>query len=98
MSLSPSSRHSAPGLRSSAANSTENHQPRQEEKPMSVPQTNQKPPFRFRRTSHAVLTSRDLSKSKEFYTEVIGLVASDQDRNTLYLRGLEERGHHSLAI
>lgn len=65
---------------------------------MPVPQTNQNPPFRFRRTSHAVLTSRDLSKSKEFYTEALGLVVSDEDRNTLYLRGLEERGHHSLAI
>ncbi|TCT05458.1 VOC family protein [Aquabacter spiritensis] len=65
---------------------------------MSVPQTNFKSPFRFRRASHAVLTSRDLPKSREFYTEVLGLVVSDEDADTLYLRGLEERAHHSLVI
>src|SRR5258708_18837167 len=65
---------------------------------MNVPQTNFNPPFRFRRASHAVLTSRDLAKSREFYAEVVGLLVSDEDRNTLYLRGLEERSHHSLVI
>ncbi len=45
-----------------------------------------------------VFTSRDLAKSREFYTEVVGLLVSDEDRNTLYLRGLEERAHHSLVI
>jgi len=29
---------------------------------------------------------------------VLGLVVSDEDRDTLYLRGLEERAHHSLTI
>jgi catechol 2,3-dioxygenase len=65
---------------------------------MNVPQTNFNPPFRFRRASHAVFTSRDLAKSREFYTEVVGLLVSDEDRNTLYLRGLEERAHHSSVI
>jgi catechol 2,3-dioxygenase len=65
---------------------------------MSVPQTNTKTPFRFRRVSHAVFTSRDLAKSREFYTEALGLIVSDEDRDTLYLRGLEERQHHSLVI
>ena len=65
---------------------------------MSVPQTNLRPPFRFLRASHASFTSRDLAKSREFYTEVLGLVVSDEDQDTLYLRGLEERAHHSLTI
>src|SRR6266446_7911086 len=65
---------------------------------MNVPQTNFNPPFRFRRASHVVFTSRDLVKSREFYTEVVGLLVSDEDRNTLYLRGLEERAHHSLVV
>lgn len=65
---------------------------------MQVPQTNYKSPFRFSRASHCVLTSRDLKKSEEFYTEVLGLVVSHSDKNTLYLRGLEERSHHSLVI
>ena len=65
---------------------------------MQVPQTNYKSPFRFTRVSHGVLASRDLEKSKEFYTEVLGLAVSDSDKDTLYLRGLEERQHHSLVI
>jgi catechol 2,3-dioxygenase len=65
---------------------------------MSVPETNLHPPVRFLRASHASLTSRDLVKSREFYTEVLGLVVSDEDKDTLYLRGLEERAHHSLTI
>jgi catechol 2,3-dioxygenase len=65
---------------------------------MSVPATNLHPPFRFLRASHASFTSRDLAKSREFYTEVLGLVVSDEDSDTLYLRGLEERAHHSLMI
>jgi catechol 2,3-dioxygenase len=65
---------------------------------MSVPPTNLHPPFRFLRASHASFTSRDLARSREFYTEVLGLVVSDEDKDTLYLRGLEERAHHSLTI
>jgi catechol 2,3-dioxygenase len=65
---------------------------------MSIPKTNLHPPFRFLRASHASFTSRDLVKSREFYTEVLGLVVSDEDKDTLYLRGLEERAHHSLTI
>jgi catechol 2,3-dioxygenase len=64
----------------------------------SVPERNLHPPFRFLRASHATLTSRDLAKSREFYTEVLGLVVSDEDKDALYLRGLEERAHHSLTI
>jgi catechol 2,3-dioxygenase len=41
---------------------------------------------------------RDLSRSRDFHTEVLGLVVSDEDRNTLYLRGVEERVHHSLVL
>jgi catechol 2,3-dioxygenase-like lactoylglutathione lyase family enzyme len=65
---------------------------------MSVPKTNLHPPSRFLRASHAIFTSRDLAKGREFYTEVLGLLVSDEDKETLYLRGLEERAHHSLAI
>jgi len=56
---------------------------------MNVPQTNFNPPFRLRRASHAVITSRDLAKSRSFYAEVVGLLVSDEDRNTLYLRALK---------
>jgi catechol 2,3-dioxygenase len=65
---------------------------------MSIPKTNLHPPFHFLRASHATFTSRDLAKSRAFYTEVLGLLVSDEDQDTLYLRGLEERAHHSLTI
>ncbi|HWE11629.1 MAG TPA: VOC family protein [Solirubrobacteraceae bacterium] len=65
---------------------------------MSVPTTNPDPPCRFVRASHATFTSRDVAKSRVYYTEVLGLVVSDEDKDSLYLRGLEERAHHSLTI
>lgn len=57
-----------------------------------------KPPFNVTRASHVVLNVRDLEVSKRFYTDLIGLVVSDEDASSVYLRGLEERGHHSLVL
>jgi catechol 2,3-dioxygenase len=45
-----------------------------------------------------VLTARDLAASRDFYCEVIGLVVSDETPDTLHLRGVEERAHHSLTL
>jgi catechol 2,3-dioxygenase len=56
------------------------------------------PPFNITRVSHVILTSRDLDASRRFYSDVLGLVVSDSDKEALYLRGLEEAGHHSLVI
>jgi len=63
-----------------------------------VPKTSWPPPFRVTRASHLIYNVRDLSRSREFYTQVLGLVVSDEDRDTLYLRGVEERSHHSLIL
>jgi catechol 2,3-dioxygenase len=65
---------------------------------MSIPQTNFEPPFNITRASHMVFTARDLARSKAFYTEVLGLIVSDEDADTLYLRGVEEQCHHSLTL
>ncbi len=65
---------------------------------MDLGQTNLHPPFNITRASHIVLTSRDLTASREFYVEVLGLVVSDEDAETIYLRGVEERCHHSLTL
>ena len=65
---------------------------------MDLPKTNFKPPFNITRASHIVLTAEDLPKSRDFYTEVLGLLVSDEDANTIYLRGVEERCHHSLTL
>jgi catechol 2,3-dioxygenase len=40
----------------------------------------------------------DLSASRDFYSEVVGLVVSDEDPNTVFLRGMEEACHHSLVL
>ena len=63
-----------------------------------IPKTNFNPPFNITRASHLVFTVRDLAKSREFYTEVMGLIVSDEDAGTLWLRGVEERAHHSLTL
>ncbi len=65
---------------------------------MPIPKTNFSPPFNITRASHLVFTVRDLAKSRDFYTEVMGLIVSDEDAGTLWLRGVEERAHHSLTL
>ncbi len=65
---------------------------------MGHPQTNFSPPFNITRASHLVFTARDLKASRAFYTEVLGLVVSDEDDNTIWLHGVEERCHHSLTL
>lgn len=56
------------------------------------------PAFNTTRVSHVVLTSRDLHASRCFYTDVLGMVTTAQDKDALYLRGLEEACHHSLVL
>jgi catechol 2,3-dioxygenase len=65
---------------------------------MDFPKPVHYPPFNVTRASHVVLTVRDLEASKAFYTRVIGLVVSDQDKDTLWMRGIEEVAHHSLVL
>jgi catechol 2,3-dioxygenase len=40
----------------------------------------------------------DLEKSREFYVKTLGLVETESTRNRIYLRGLEDRCHHSLLL
>lgn len=65
---------------------------------MGYPQPVHYPPFNVTRAGHMVLTSRDLARAKDFYTRVIGLVVTEESAGTVYLRGLEEVGHHSLVL
>lgn len=65
---------------------------------MTLPVTNFDPPFRVTRTSHVVLTVKDLAASKRFYGEVLGLILTAEDDNALYFRGVEEACHHSLVL
>ena len=65
---------------------------------MSIPQTNFSPPFNTTRASHIALTVRDLEVSRSFYTEVIGLLVTNETGDEVYLRGVEETCHHSLIL
>ena len=65
---------------------------------MTLPAHVYKPGFAITRASHAVLRVRDLAASRAFYVDLLGLVASDEDAETVWLRGLEEGCHHSLVL
>jgi catechol 2,3-dioxygenase len=65
---------------------------------MNIPSPVFHPPFNITRASHVVMTVKDLAASRNFYTELVGLIVSDEDDNTVYLRGLEEACHHSLVL
>jgi catechol 2,3-dioxygenase len=63
-----------------------------------LPRTNYEPLFNITRASHVVLTVKDLAASRRFYEEVIGLIVTLEEGDTLYLRGIEEACHHSLVL
>jgi len=57
-----------------------------------------RPAANITRASHVVLTANDLGASREFYSGVLGMVVTEQTPSALYMRGLEERSHHSLVL
>src|ERR1700742_4824979 len=56
------------------------------------------PPFNVVRASPAELTVTDLGRSRAFYADCLGLLVTDETADALYLRGVEERNHHSLVL
>ena len=56
------------------------------------------PPFNVVRASHVELGVRDLARSRAFYVDCLGLLVSDETEDALYLRGIEERSHHSIVL
>ena len=65
---------------------------------MPLPTPVSTPPFNIVRCSHAVLRVRDLSASRRYYEDIIGLHVEHADGQAVYLRGMEERNHHSLVL
>ncbi|KQW04180.1 3,4-dihydroxyphenylacetate 2,3-dioxygenase [Streptomyces sp. Root369] len=63
-----------------------------------LPPVNLRPSFNITRSSHVRLTVADLAESRNFYVSALGLVVSDEDERTCYLRGLAEACHHSLVL
>jgi catechol 2,3-dioxygenase len=56
------------------------------------------PPFNIQRASHVELGVTDLAASRAFYVDCLGMLVSDETTDALYLRGIEERNHHSIVL
>jgi Lactoylglutathione lyase and related lyases len=65
---------------------------------MPLPKHVFNPPFNVVRTSHVVLGVTDLDRSLAFYQATLGLHLEDRTPSEAYLRGVEERQHHSLVL
>jgi len=65
---------------------------------MPIPAPVLYPPFNIIRLSHIAVGCKDLVASKAFYVDTLGLQITDEDDNAVYLRAMEERGHHSVVL
>ncbi len=65
---------------------------------MPIPAPNLYPPFNIVRLSHVELTVTDLAWARGFYVDTLGLQITHEEPGTLYLRAMEERGHHSVIL
>lgn len=65
---------------------------------MPIPQPNFNPPFNIVRLSHVELSVKDLAASRAFYAGLLGLQITDEAADKIYLRALEERGHHCVVL
>jgi catechol 2,3-dioxygenase len=65
---------------------------------MPIPKHVFDPPFNIVRCSHVTLSVTDLARSRAFHGETIGLHIEDETKDAIYLRGVEERQHHSLVL
>ncbi len=50
------------------------------------------------RAAHVEFRVTDLGAARHFYVDLLGFVETARDGDALYLRGLEEREHHSLVL
>ncbi|WP_243614743.1 3,4-dihydroxyphenylacetate 2,3-dioxygenase [Shimia aestuarii] len=65
---------------------------------MPVPAPNLYPPFNIVRLSHVEYRVTDLAKSRAFYVDTLGLQVTYEDDTRIYLRAMEERGHHCIIL
>jgi catechol 2,3-dioxygenase-like lactoylglutathione lyase family enzyme len=56
------------------------------------------PPFNILRCSHVIYGVTDLAASRAFYVDTLGLIVTEETKDRLYLRGTEERNHHSIEL
>jgi catechol 2,3-dioxygenase len=65
---------------------------------MPVPAPVLYPPFNIVRLSHVEYRVTDLAKSRAFYVDTLGLQVTHEDSGAIYLRAMEERGHHCIVL
>ena len=65
---------------------------------MPVPDPVLYPPFNIVRLSHVEYTVTNLAASRAFYVDTLGLQVTHEEPGRLYLRAMEERGHHCIAL
>ena len=65
---------------------------------MPVPRPNLYPDFNVVRLSHVELVVTDLGKSRAFWADTLGLQVTGEEDGRLYLRAMEERGHHCIIL
>ncbi len=65
---------------------------------MPIPTPNLYPPFNIVRLSHVEFIVTDLAASRAFYVDTLGLQVTHEDDDEIYLRAMEERGHHCIIL
>lgn len=65
---------------------------------MPVPAPNLYPEFNTVRLSHVEFAVTDLAASRAFYVDTLGLQVTEEGEGEIYLRALEERGHHCMIL
>jgi catechol 2,3-dioxygenase len=65
---------------------------------MPIPRHVLLPPFNVVRCSHVALGVSDLGRARAFYADTLGLHVEDAAADATYLRGVEERQHHSIIL
>ena len=65
---------------------------------MPIRPPNFHPPFHVVRIAYVDCQVTDLALSKAFWVDALGLVVTEETKDALYLRGLEERNHHCVVL
>lgn len=65
---------------------------------MPVPASNLYPAFNIVRLSHVEYIVSNLAASRKYYADMMGLQITAEDDKAIYLRAMEERGHHCMVL
>ena len=57
-----------------------------------------RPPFNVVRASHIEYGVSDIARSRAYWVDALGFIPTAETPDALYLRGLEERNHHSVVL